>query len=107
MTVTSEDLAKACAAMKVTIPFFPEGVLGLRIVQRELGQMVSTVDQLEWLTIAACSTMRKFSLPELRGIFCSRFPPADGRFAWAETPGFAPEDAEAFYLERETKEYQR
>jgi hypothetical protein len=109
--ITSENVAKAIAVMKDTIPFFPKQVLALEIVQRSIESFVSTGEQLEWLTHIACNTMRQWSLPELRGIFCSRFQPADGIWASAETPGFTPDEAltaaESAYHEREAKEYER
>ena len=111
MKPTSDDVAKAITAMGQVIPFFPTEDLAVEIIQRSIEAMVSTREQLEWLTKVACNTMKRFSLAELRGIFCSRYAPADGLYAAAETPGFTPEealsDAERAYHEREALEYER
>ncbi len=112
MKLTREHVTRAIAKMSQSrIPYFPTGDLGLEMVQRSIEQFVSTAEQLEWLTHVACNTMRAWSLPELRGIFCSRFPPADGIWASAETPGFTPDEAmaasERAYLDRESKDYER
>jgi hypothetical protein len=108
---TSEDVARAITLMKLIIPFFPTHELALQVVQRSIESFVSTREQLEWLAKTACDNMRSFSLPELRGIFCTRFPPADGVYANAETPGFTPEDqmasVEAAYHRREAEEFDR
>jgi hypothetical protein len=109
--ITSQDVTRAIATMKAIIPFFPTSELGIQIVQRSLESFVSTREQLEWLAHTACDNMRHFSLPELRGIFCTRFPPKDGQYANAETPGFTPDDqmasVEAAYHQREAEEFDR
>lgn len=111
MKLRAEDVTRAIAVMKQTIPFFPQEVLGVQMVQRSIEDFVSTPEQLQWLTKVACNQMKRFSLPELRGIFCSRFAPADGMWVSAETPGFTPDEAlaasEQAYHDREAKEYER
>jgi hypothetical protein len=111
MKLKREDVTKAVAMMSQSIPFFPVGDLGLEVVQRSIESFVTTTEQLDWLTNTACNTMRKFSLPELRGIFCSRFAPADQMWVAAETPGFTPDEAvsaaEQAYHEREQRDYER
>ena len=111
MKLTRQDVSRALSAMRQTIPFFPTEEMGIEVVQRSIEGFVSTGEQLEWLTRIACNTMRRFSLPELRGLFCSRFAPADGVWASAETPGFTPDEAmaasERAYFDRESKDYER
>jgi hypothetical protein len=106
-----EEVSKAIDLMSQIIPNFPKDDLALEYLQRTLEAMVSTSEQLEWLTRHACNNMKWFSLAELRGIFCSRFAPADGIYGTAETPGYTPDEAitaaEREYQEREALEYER
>lgn len=100
MKLVREDVTKAVALMSQVIPFFPTGALALQFIQRHIESFVSTREQLEWLAEAACATMTQFSLPELRKLFCTRYPPADGR----EELELSPED---HYRLQEGREYER
>lgn len=110
MKPTSRHIAEAVWRMSEVIPFFPRGEAGMAMVQSAMERFVSTKEQLDWLTVTACDVMQRFSLPELRGIFCTRFAPADGVYTAAESPGYTPEDAmsrsEMTYHERQGQEYQ-
>jgi hypothetical protein len=102
---TLEEVAEAVLAIGDCVPGFPRGDVGQRVVAHSVYRFVSTREQLFWLVEAACNSMRRFSLQELRGIFCRRFPPADGTYAEAEeTPGFTAADQERAYFEREARE---
>jgi len=100
MKLERKDVARALSIMRQVIPFFPTEELGLEFVQRSIESFVNTREQLEWLTISACNTMTRFSLPEMRKIFTSRFAPADGR----EELELSPEDT---YRVQEGREYER
>ena len=87
--------AVVTAASDLGIPNFPSTAEGKSLLMRFIWQMVSNEKQLHWLLDEAFPRMRRFSLPELRGIFCTRFRPADGIEDTAmETPGFMPADIE-------------
>ena len=100
MKLERKDVARALSIMRQVIPFFPTEELGLEFVQRSIESFVNTREQLEWLTISACNTMTRFSLPEMRKIFTSRFAPADGR----EELELSPEDT---YRVQEGRAYER
>jgi hypothetical protein len=110
MKPTREDIAFALRAMQQTIDFFPSDPIALGVAHSCIEDMVSTREQLEWLTRTACRVMKRYSLPELRGIFCSRYAPADGLYTAAETPGFTLEEsvssAERTYHEMENRRTQ-
>lgn len=107
MRATSRDLASAVSIMSGVIRGFPQNVEGQAFVTHAIEKFVSTREQLHWLVETACERMRWFSLPELRGIFCSRFRPADGVEGYcAETPGLTAGDQEAAYYERVGQETQ-
>ena len=90
MRPARKQFGEAVWRMAAVIPFFPQGKLAIEIVQREVESFVSTAEQLDWLTQTACRVMTNFTLPELRGIFCSRYAPADGFYTTATTPGCTP-----------------
>jgi len=100
MKLERKNVARALSIMRQVIPFFPTEELGLEFVQRSIESFVSTQEQLEWLTMTACNTMTRFSLPEMRKLFCTRYPPADGR----DELELSPEDV---YRLQEGREYER
>jgi hypothetical protein len=86
-------------------PGFPTGAAGKSMLADFIFEMVNTRAELEWLCKSAFRKMRKFSMPELRGIFCTRYRPADGEEGYAtETPGFTPADMETRAKEIEAEE---
>lgn len=118
MKPTLERIAESVKAMASVIAFFPKDELAQRIVTASIASFVNTEAELDWLTIAACGSMRDFErgggLPELRGLFCTRFKPADGFYQHTTTPGYRAEDLEQQFLRRELEadsrrleEYQR
>jgi hypothetical protein len=110
MKPTRVDITKAMAILS-GIQNFPTQDIHQELVRDCIAEMVGELHQLEWVTRIAYKTMRWWSLPEFRGLFCSRFKPADGIWEAATTPGFTPDEAmgasERAYLERESKEYDR
>jgi hypothetical protein len=87
------------------IPFFPRTAAGQAAIISALESFVSTVDQLNWLTNTAINHMREWSsLAELRGLFCTRYKPRDGRQEYSSLPGFTAADSEAAYHARIAQE---
>ena len=76
MKPTRVDITKAMAILS-GIASFPTLDIHQQLVRDCLTEMVSELHQLEWVTRVAYNTMR-WSLPEFRGLFCSRYNPADG-----------------------------
>jgi hypothetical protein len=104
---TNAEITGAILVMAEAIPFFPQSELGQLIVIQALENFVSTVEQLEWLRDAAVCHMRRWSLPDLRGMFCTRWAPADGRHESCEIPGFTAADRDAALFRREAEETDR
>jgi hypothetical protein len=103
---TDQEIAEAVCRMSV-IPFFPAGEVGIDTVQKFIESMVGTTEQLKWLRDTTLNNMRKFSLPELRGIFCTKYRPADGiEGVGMETPGFMESDLEQAYHDRESRKWE-
>ena len=83
------------------IPFFPRTAAGQAAIISALESFVSTVDELNWLTNTAINHMREWSsLAELRGLYCTRYKPRDGRQEYSSLPGFTAADSEAAYHAR-------
>jgi len=108
MRPTTREFSEAVWRLASVIPYFPQGKLAVEVIQQEIESFVATREQLQWLTQTACRVMTNFSLPELRGIFCTRYQPADGLYTAAQSPGFTPEDsmaaAESEFHKREADE---
>lgn len=104
--MTSEQFTTMCRDLLV-IPYYPRDQHD--IVLRQLERFVDRPERLRWLVDAAVSNMRTWTgLQELRGIYCSRFKPADGIEAdCIETPGFRPDDNERAFLEAQGAEIER
>lgn len=102
--VTCEQITAAVLTMAEMIPFAPQSRAGQLIVIKALESFVSTDQQLAWLTDTAVNHMRKFSLPELRGLFCTRWKPKDGISEYSTMPGFTAADLEGQYIERQAQE---
>jgi hypothetical protein len=95
MKPTPKQLAGAVEEL-AAIPFFPSEE-GARIaITTQISRFVGDEKQLRWLVDAALGAMRKWEgLPELRGLFCTRFKPADGVEAYCSLPGYTANDCEA------------
>jgi len=102
---------KAVQSMASMIPFFPKDDLGQKIVTASLAKFVNTQEELEGLTVTACEVLRDWErgggLPELRGIFCTRFKPADGQYTHTTTPCFQADALEAQFFAKEREENER
>lgn len=100
MKPTIEQFMDVVRAWTELIPFFPKEILAQQIVCEELERFVSTKEQLDWLGSMVCRVFRAWSpeqgnLPNIRGLFCTRFKPADGLETLCTAPGFTPEAMEA------------
>jgi hypothetical protein len=103
----SEILA-TLRAWKGALPGIPDTAEGMSMIAGLIWNMIGTRTHWEFLRDEAFPRMRRFSFPELRGIFCTRYQPADGIVEYAtETPGFTAADLESEYHERERKENER
>lgn len=100
-----KDFFQAVVAMASVIPFFPQDHTAQLMIATCIEQFVETKKQLDWLTMQAISHIRDWSkaggVPELRGIFCTGYKPADGQETYASTPGFTASDLEQQYIQRE------
>lgn len=104
MKPTSEQIAGAVHEMAQVIPYFPSDEAGQLIIMRQMERFVSHAHELRWLVDTATGVMRKWeSIPELRGLYCTRFKPADGIEANCSLPGFTPEESEMRYALEESK----
>ena len=93
--LTREETTAAVLAMKELIPHCPQTPVGQAMVVDFLRGFVDTSEHLEWLTKTACRKMTNFSMPSLRGLYCTRFKPADGLpDDICDVPGFTPADLE-------------
>ena len=104
MKPTPEQLTAAVHEMASVIPYFPRDSAGQALVMRELAKFVTNAHELRWLVDTAAASMREWKgLPELRGLYCTRFKPADGREESCNLPGFTPEESVARFLLEQTK----
>ena len=102
------EILRAVENMAEIVPFFPKGERAQAMISELIGQFVNTREELDWLTLTACGHIRDWEksggIAELRGLFCSRFRPADGIGAYSRTPGFTAEDFEAQFQSQQIEE---
>jgi len=90
------------------IPYFPRDEHAQRSIMEQVARFVDRPERMEWLTAAAISAMREWSgVADLRGLYCTRFKPADGHEADCRLPGFTADDNEAAYIEAKSRETER
>lgn len=94
--LTDADIEMASDELE-SIPFYPNTPGGKLAVMKTLRSMVSTKQQMDWLTFTMTNRVTRWQgCGEMRGVFCSRFKPADGIEAdCAATAGFTPGELEA------------
>ena len=98
MKPTPEQLKLAVDELSI-IPHFPHAENARVALAIQLSKFVSSAHQLRWLIDVAVNAMTEWrGLPELRGLYCTRFKPADGIEANCSLPGYTPEDSETGYL---------
>jgi hypothetical protein len=87
----------------LTIRFYPREEH--HTVLKALSRITSDPERLRWLVETAASTWREWmGIVELRGLYCSRWQPDDGKYESCTTPGYTPEDNEARYFESQARE---
>ncbi len=92
---TDEDFAMALVDLS-QLRFFPTDPLAPEGILRLLRQLVGTRDQLAWLIGALVNRVGEWPGPaQVRGLFCTRFRPADGIEADCSLPGYTADDCEA------------
>ncbi len=95
MKPAAADLTKAIASLTL-LRFFPAEDIARASIMELLSRMIGTVEQLDWLVVTMIDRVGEWPGPkELRGVFCTRFKPADGIEAWCSLPGFTAADSEA------------
>ncbi len=86
------------------IPFFPTDENARLEVMRAIESMLGTAQlngtspqqRLDWLITTTINEMRTWlGIPDLRGLYCSRWKPADGREGYSTLPGYRAEDSES------------
>ena len=97
MALTDSDLAWALAEMS-QLRYFPSGESGemaQEAIVRKMREYVGTREQLVWLVNQLTDHVGIWPGPsEVRGLFCTRFKPADGKEADCQLPGYSSGDLE-------------
>lgn len=95
-------LAVGRLASLAMFPADPDARVG---IMRLIKRMVTTKEQLDWLVLAMIDRVGTWHGPvEFRGVFCSRFKPADGIEAnCLKCAGFTALDSEAAYTDEQPK----
>jgi len=90
-----EQIANAVGEL-AAIPYFPADEHARRAIMQQIAKFVDRPDHLRWLVNAALNTMRHWDgIPELRGLYCTKFKPADRIEADCHLPGYSANDCEA------------
>lgn len=106
--MTLRDQITSAVEELAAIPFFPREEGAKFAVMRHLEKFVSGPRELRWLVDAAVGAMRKWEgVAELRGLYCTKFSPADGVESDCSLPGFTPADSEQKFFELESAETTR
>jgi len=99
MKFTETDLNLAVVKLSM-LKFFPTDPLTQSAVMDLMRDMCESKEALDWLVSTMVNRVGVWNGPkELRGLLCTRFPPADGVEAFCSIPGYRPEDSEAKALE--------
>jgi hypothetical protein len=102
-----EHIIDAVRAMS-SIPFFPKEEYSQRAIMAEIAKFADRPERVDWLASAALRSMREWrGVAELRGMYCTRFKPADGYDEYCSVPGFSANDCEAAYIEGQARETDR
>lgn len=95
---------RACAF----IPMMPQDDVFVAELTEELQLLVNNEEELAWLVNTMRRVMTKWqSIAQLRGLFCTRFAPADGFVNACTVPGYTTEDLEHAFYARQAAENQR
>jgi hypothetical protein len=90
---TKDQITSAVAALGA-MSFFPSDAPARKAIMQLIARMVGTKEQLDWLVLTMIDKVGEWKNPkELRGVYCSRFRPADGVEAdCAATIEFTPHE---------------
>lgn len=92
---SSSDIIAAMVELS-TLRYFPADDLTKRAVMSQIMRYCDRSDGLSWLVSQLVNRVGQWPGPaEVRGLYCSRFKPADGIEANCSLPGFTAEDGEA------------
>lgn len=90
----SEAMVHAVARLSV-MKFFPSDPIARAEIMSILDRLVSTKHQLDWLVDTLINRVGEWPGPkEVRGVFCTKFPPADGIEADCSLGGFSSGELE-------------
>ena len=99
----TKDEMKAAMLQLSMLKFFPQGE-AQKAIAMFLAALCGRGDRLIWLVGQIVNHVGEWPGPaEVRGLFCSRFRPADGIEADCTLPGFSPEDGERISAARDPK----
>jgi hypothetical protein len=94
MKITGEHLAVALVQLSM-LKYFPPGQ-AQKAILLYLERLCGTADRLHWLVTELVNHVGEWPGPaEVRGLFCSRYRPADGIEADCSLPGYSPAAGEA------------
>lgn len=83
----------AVVIMGRLIRYFPADIETRELIALSLKDFVRTAGELRWLAHIAANVMAEWNgLAELRGLYCTRFPPKDGISAVSSLPGYTPRE---------------
>jgi len=102
---SQQELESAVAQMTI-LRFFPAEPVARAMVMQVLSRIVGTSQQLNWLVDTLINRVGEWHGPaELRGIFCTRFKPADGIEANCSISGFTAADSEMAHVSAPAPRY--
>jgi len=106
MTVEMQQAILQAMIALANIPFAPQDPAQQDALMEAIADFADRPDALAWTVNVAVAKWTKWLGPaELRGIYCSRFHPADGIEADVmDTPGYNAADNEAAYMEAQARD---
>jgi hypothetical protein len=104
MKPTKPEIAAAVGSLGGVVKFFPTSDSDRKEIMKFVERLVGTKKQLDWLIETVINNCDEWpGAKELRGIFCTRFKPADGIEGDSAISGFTPDDGERKFAEQTTK----
>jgi hypothetical protein len=92
--ISQNEIKRTIGAWSI-LKFFPSGAEAGAAISELLLSLVDSDERLEWLRGAVLGLNEWPGPGEIRGIYCTRFKPADGIEAYSALSGFSPADCEA------------
>lgn len=105
--MTQRDIENALDRLAI-LQYWPSDPVARKGIGLLLERIVDRADKLEWLVETMINRVGTWHGPmELRGVYCTRFKPADGIEAnCISSSGFTAVDSERSWYEQEAKEQQ-